>query len=81
MVALGDLALVAICWRSKSVLGDILGLLRIPLVLFARLGAATRASSEQALLTAAGALVLGAALFALGQALERLLDSEPEDKG
>jgi hypothetical protein len=80
LVALGDVALVVTCWRSKSVLGGILGLIGIPLVLFARLGAPTHASSEQALLIATGALVLGAALLALGRALERLLDSAPEDE-
>jgi hypothetical protein len=80
LIAIGDVALVAICWRDKSVLGGVLGLVGIPLVLFSRLGAATRASSEQALVIAAGALVLGAALVALGRALERLLDTEPEDE-
>jgi hypothetical protein len=80
LVALGDVGLAVMCWRSKSVLGAILGLIGIPLVLFARLGAPTRASSEQALMIATGALVLGMALLALGRALERLLDSEPEDE-
>ena len=80
LIALGDVALVAIAWRDKSVLGGMLGLVGIPLVLFSRLGAGTRASSEQALVIAAGALVLGAALVALGRALERLLDTEPEDE-
>ena len=80
LIALGDVALVAISWRDKSVLGGVLGLVGIPLVLFSRLGARTRASSEQALVIAAGALVLGAALVALGRALERLLDTEPEDE-
>ena len=80
LIALGDVALVAISWRDKSVLGGVLGLVGIPLVLFSRLGAGTRASSEQALVIAAGALVLGAALFALGRAVERLLDTEPEDE-
>ena len=74
------MALVAISWRDKSVLGGVLGLVGIPLVLFSRLGAGTRASSEQALVIAAGALVLGAALFVLGRAVERLLDTEPEDE-
>ena len=58
LIALGDVALVAISWRDKSVLGGVLGLVGIPLVLFSRLGAGTRASSEQALVIAAGALVL-----------------------
>lgn len=80
LVALGDVALVAVCWRSKSVLAGTLGVIGIPLVVFARLGGATRASSEQALLIAAGALVLGVALLALGRALGRLLDAEPEDE-
>ena len=80
LIALGDVALVAISWRDKSVLGGMLGLVGIPLALFSRLDAGTRASSEQALVIAAGALVLGAALVALGRALERLLDTEPEDE-
>jgi hypothetical protein len=44
----------------------VLGLVGIPLVLFAGIGRATRASSEQALLIAAEALVLGVALLVLG---------------
>jgi hypothetical protein len=80
LVALGDVALIATCWRSRSVLAGILGVVGTPLVLFARLGGATRASSKRALLGAAAALVLGVALLALGQALERLLHSEPEDE-
>jgi hypothetical protein len=76
---LGDAALVLICWRTRSVLAGALGFIGIPLVGFALLSGATRESSEQALLIAAIALVLGVALFALGRALGRLLDAEPED--
>jgi hypothetical protein len=79
VVALGDAALALISWRSRIVLPFILGLIGIPLVVFALFSGVTRRPSEQALLIAAGALVLGTALFALGRALERLLDSEPED--
>ena len=78
-VALGDLVLIAVCWRTRTALAGTLGAIGIPLVAFALLSGARRHASEQALLIAAGALVLGVVLFALGQVLGRLLDAEPED--
>lgn len=74
-VALGCAVLVVVCWRSRTVLGGVLGVIRIPLAL----AGATHAAGGQAVLIAAMALVLGGDLFGLGRALERLLDAEPED--
>ena len=79
IVALSDGALVVVSWRSRSVLSGILGFIGIPLVAFALLAGSNRQTDEQVLLVAAGALVLGIALFALGRALERLLNAEPRD--
>ena len=80
VVLLGDAALVSASWRNRSVLAGILGLIGIPLVAFALLSRMTRHRSELVVLVAAVALVLGSALFALGQALDRLLEAEPEDR-
>ena len=80
VVLLGDAALVSVSWRNRSALAGILGLTGIPLVAFALLSGIARHRSELALLVAAVTLVLGSALFALGQALERLLETEPDDR-
>lgn len=80
VVLLGNAALVTVSWRKRSVLAGVLGLIGIPLVAFALVSGMTRHRSELALLVAAVALLLGSALFALGQALDRLLEAEPEDR-
>jgi hypothetical protein len=79
VVVVGDVALVAACWRHRSVLGGLLGVAGIPLVAIAIASGPSHGVGEDALLLAAIALVIGTALYVLGQALWRLLDDRPED--
>jgi hypothetical protein len=78
-VAVGDLWLVVICWRSRSVLAGFLGATGIPIVLFALAGPA-REHRDAAVLIAAITLVVGIGLYGLGQSIQRLLDREPDDE-
>jgi hypothetical protein len=79
-VAVGDLWLVVICWRSRSVLAGFLGATGIPIVLFAVAGPA-RDHREAAVLIAAITLLVGIGLYGLGQSIQRLLEREPDDEG
>ena len=81
LIALGDVALVVTCWRSRTVLGGLLGAAGIPLVVFAAASGFDRGASKYALLGAGVAFAIGAALYGLGHVLERLLDEEPERAG
>jgi len=81
VVAAGDVSLVLACWKRRSVLGGVLGACGIPLVALAIVTGPSRGTSKQALVIAALALVIGTALYGLGQVFERLLDDAPEDTG
>ena len=81
LVAAGDVWLIVACWKRRSVLGGILGACGIPLVALSVAAGPSQGASEHALLIAAIALVIGTALYGLGQALERLLDDGLEDDG
>jgi hypothetical protein len=63
-IAAGDLWLVLTCWKRRSVLAGLLGAISMTTAVFA---------------IAAIALVIATALYGVGQALQRLLDEEPED--
>jgi hypothetical protein len=78
-VAVGDLWLVVICWKSRSILAGFLAATGIPIVLWAVVAdpAQTR---EAVLVIAAIALVVAFALYGLGQSIQRLLDREPDDE-
>ena len=78
-VAVGDLSLVVLCWMRRSVLAGLLGAAGIPVVLFAIVDDPARHSHESALLIAGIMLAIAAALYGLGQALQQLLDREPDD--
>ena len=78
-VAVADLWLAAICWKRQTVLGSVLGGVGIPLVAFAIESGPTGSAGEGALVIALILLLLGGALYVLGQALEPLLDEEPEE--
>jgi hypothetical protein len=80
-VAAGDLSLIVACWKRRSVLGGVLGACGIPPVALSIAAGPSHGAGVQALLIAAIALVIGTALYVLGQALERLLDEEPKDAG
>ena len=78
-VAAGDASLVVTCWKRRSVLGGVLGACGTALAAVAIVMGTSRGASKHALLIAAIALVIGTALYGLGQALERLLDDGPGD--
>ena len=78
-IAAGNLALLVRCWKRRSVLGGMLAALGLPLALLALVLGATRGAGEDALVGALIALVVGTALYLLGQAVQRLLDEDPED--
>jgi hypothetical protein len=81
VVVAGDLALIVACWKRRSVLGGVLGACGIPLVALSIASGPSRAAGQQSLLIAAFALVIGTALFSLGQTLERMLADGPTDDG
>jgi peptidoglycan/LPS O-acetylase OafA/YrhL len=78
-IAAGDLWLVLICWKRRSVLGGLLGAISMAIVAFAIFSGPSHGRGKDALAIAAIALVIATALYGLGQALQRLLDEEPED--
>jgi hypothetical protein len=78
VVAVGDLALLAGCWKQRSVLGGLPAVAGLALVALATLAESGGQTSADELAIAAVALVLGTVLFAIAQALERLLDRSPE---
>jgi hypothetical protein len=78
VVAVGDLALIVACWRSRTVLGAVLGAAGMALAVFGVARGASGSASEYSIAIAAVTLVLGTALYIIGQALERLLDDEPD---
>jgi hypothetical protein len=73
VVAVGALSLVVICWRTRTVLGGLLGAISLALVGLAIASGSAHALGRYALVGAGVALGIGAALYGIGQALERLL--------
>jgi hypothetical protein len=78
-VALANVWLLAACWKRRSVLAGLLGAVGIPLAAFAIATGSGRRGGDYALAGSAIALLIGGALFGIGQAVERLLDDEPDD--
>lgn len=78
-IALGNLSLLVICWKRRTALGGFLGAVGVALVAFALVRNPTRGAGELALVAAAGTLLLGSALYVLGQLFEHLLADGPED--
>jgi hypothetical protein len=67
LVALGDLALVVASWKSRTVLGGVLGASSLLLVGFAVLRGATRGIGEYTIVIAGVTLVIGTACMPLGK--------------
>lgn len=76
-IAVGATALVVICWKTRTVLGGLLGAISVALVVLAILSGPARRDGEYTLAGAGVALVIGAVLYGIGHALQRLLDDEP----
>jgi hypothetical protein len=79
-VAVGDLWLVVICWKSRSILAGFLAATGIPIVLWVVVADPAQTHREAVLVIAAIALVIAFALYGLGQSIQRLLDREPDDE-
>ena len=79
VIALGNLLLLVICWKRRTALGGLLAAVGVALVAFAIARVPSRGARELALWAAAGTLLFGSALYALGQLFERLLDDGPDD--
>ena len=81
VIALGNLLLLLICWKRRTALGGLLAAVGVALVAFALARGPSRGAGELALVAAVGTLLLGSALYALGQLFERLLADGPDDAG
>ncbi|HET7048917.1 MAG TPA: hypothetical protein VFI54_11685 [Solirubrobacteraceae bacterium] len=79
-LAAADLVLLVGCWKRRSVLAGVLAAASLPLAAFAIAAGPEHPPGEYSLLIATVALVLGAALYAIGQLLERLLDQQPRSR-
>lgn len=73
--------LIVLSRRSRTVLAALLGSATIALVVFALISGPASGRGERALVYALVALLIGTALYAIGQTLGRLLDEDPEDQG
>ena len=80
-ITVGDLWLIAICWRHRAVLAGMLGAAGIPLVVFAIASGPTAYRPEGTLAIAFALLVIGVGLYGLGHVLERLLEKGPDEEG
>lgn len=78
-IATGDLWLVVICFKRRTVLGGVAGVVGIPLVALAVASGLSGSAADAALVIALIFLILGTVLYRVGQAFERLLDQEPEE--
>jgi hypothetical protein len=78
-IAAGDVWVVLICWKRRSVLGGLLGAISMAIAVFAVVSGPSHGRGKDALAIAAIALLIATALYGLGQALQRLLDEDPED--
>jgi hypothetical protein len=76
-IGIGDISLVVICWKTRTVLAGLLGAISISLVVLAIASGPARGKSDYGLAGAGIALVIGAALYGIGHTLQRLLDDEP----
>jgi hypothetical protein len=77
-IAAVDLWLAVVSWRRRSVLPGLLGVAGIALAASAIASGTTSSVGEGCLAVAVIFTIVGGALFALGQAFERLLGDEPE---
>ncbi|HEY2398184.1 MAG TPA: hypothetical protein VGH78_04245 [Solirubrobacteraceae bacterium] len=79
-IAVGDLLLIAICWRRRAVLAGVLGAAGIPLAVFAIASGPTVDGPEGTLAIALALLIIGVGLYGIGQLLERVLDEGPDEE-
>ena len=80
VIAVGDLWLIAVCWRQRAVLAGVLGAAGIALAVLAIVSGRTVEPAEGTLTIALALLIIGAGLYRLGQATERLLGDGSDDE-
>jgi hypothetical protein len=78
-IAVADISLVVICWKTRTVLGVLLGAISISLVALAIASGPAHGKSDYPLVGAGVALVMGVALYGIGHTVQRLLDDEPRE--
>ena len=78
-IAAAGIALVVICWKTRTVLGGLLGAISVSLAVLAIASGPARGKSDYPLVGAGVALVIGTALYGIGHAVQRLLDDEPPE--
>jgi hypothetical protein len=80
VVLAGDLLLIVACLETQSALAGTLAAVGIPAIVLAIVAGASDRTGRYALAIGAFTLLLGTVLYGLGQAVERLLDAEPDDE-
>jgi hypothetical protein len=71
--------LLVLCWRRHAVLAGLCAAAGIALVVLTLVPGYRNSARELGLIMALVAVVIGSVLFVLGQALQRMLDTEPEE--
>jgi membrane-bound ClpP family serine protease len=79
VVALGDIALIVASWKTRTALGGVLGVAGMVLAVYGVARGPSGTTGEYSIAIAAFTLVIGAALYIIGQTLERLLADEPDE--
>jgi hypothetical protein len=77
LIGAAGLWLAAVCWRRRSVLALVCAVAGIALVVAAGTSPVGSTATD-APVGALAAIVIGAVLLALGQAIQRVLDEEPD---
>jgi hypothetical protein len=79
-IAVGDVWLLAVCWRRLAVLGVVLGAAGVSLVAVALASGLTSSIGNAGLVIVLITLAIGTGLYQLSCVLERLLDEKPEEE-
>jgi hypothetical protein len=77
-VGTAALALIVICWKSRTVLGGVLGAVAVALVVLALTVKPTGGAPGAWLGVALAVLLMGVVLYILGRLVDWLLDEDPD---
>jgi hypothetical protein len=77
-VGTSALALIVICWKSRTVLGGVLGAVAIALVVVALTMKPIGGARGSWLGVALAVLLVGVVLYVLGRLVDQLLDGDPD---
>lgn len=75
----GGVWLVVVCWRRRSVLALLCGVCAIACAVLAGTSGSAGSTATDALVGSLTAVTIGMVLLVLGQALQRLLDQDPDE--